>query len=172
MDSKRSAYETVNKLDVTGALAVAVAGTVLGSGGVAVVLGHATIGIHGDKVQGSVQAAADVRDVNIKGELVVEQSEHLVGVFVLHEVGAATNVGAVLMLGDELEAQLVAAGLDSVRLPVVGTVDAANLGASSAIRADGRVPFIAGVAVGARFIVRPSPVGVNDDAARGLGAAT
>lgn len=50
-------YKTVNELQVSWALAVAVSGSVLGTGLVARILGHATIGVHGNEVQSTVQAA-------------------------------------------------------------------------------------------------------------------
>lgn len=47
----------VNELEVAGTLAVAVAGSVGGTGLVGRELGHAAISIHGDEVQGAVQTA-------------------------------------------------------------------------------------------------------------------
>lgn len=50
-------YHSVDELEVTRALRVAVSSTILGSSGVGRVLGHATIGVHGDEVQRTVEAA-------------------------------------------------------------------------------------------------------------------
>ena len=55
--TRRETYLAVDELQITGALGIAVAGSVLGTGLVGRVLGHSTVGIHGDKIQGSVQAA-------------------------------------------------------------------------------------------------------------------
>jgi len=67
--------QAVDELDVTGALSIAVTGTVLGTGLVAAVLGDTTVKVHGDEVQGTVEAAANVGNINIEGELVVEEVE-------------------------------------------------------------------------------------------------
>lgn len=164
-------YKTINELDVTGALAVAVTSAVLGTSGVARVLGQTTIGVHGNEVEGTVQTAANTGNIHVKGELVAQQGEHLVGLVVLHEVHAAANVGAVLALGDELEAEGVAAGDGAVGGGVLGTVEAALLGAGGAVSADGLVPGVAVVAVGvAGELVSPSPVGVDGDGALDFGA--
>jgi hypothetical protein len=48
----------VDELEITRALRVAIAGTVLGTGLVAGVLGRTTILIHGDEVQSTVETAA------------------------------------------------------------------------------------------------------------------
>lgn len=55
--STRATYQAVDELEVTRALAVAVACSVLGASSVGGVLGHATVGVHGNKVNGTVQAA-------------------------------------------------------------------------------------------------------------------
>lgn len=51
-------YLAGDELEITGALGVAVTRAVLGTSGVAGVLGLATIKVHGDKVQSTVQAAS------------------------------------------------------------------------------------------------------------------
>ena len=48
----------VDELEITRALGIAVAGTVLGAGLVARVLGLATVLVHRDKVQGTIETAA------------------------------------------------------------------------------------------------------------------
>lgn len=70
---------------------------------------------YGNKVEGAIQATADVRDINVKGKLIAEELEHLVLVLALHEIHAGPNVLAVRVLLDVLEAQRVAVGLDTVR---------------------------------------------------------
>lgn len=54
---RRSTYQAVDELEVTGALAVAVSRSVLGTSSVGGVLGHATVGIHGNEVHSTVQTA-------------------------------------------------------------------------------------------------------------------
>jgi len=156
----------VDELKVARALSIAVAGTVLGASLVARVLAHTTISVHGDEVEGTVETAAQVRDIDIEGELVAEELEHLVLGVVLHQVDTRADIGAVLVLGDELEVQGVTAGGDTIGRRVVSAVDAAGLGAALAIRADGGIPLVAGVAVGrAGNSVSPAPVGIDGDGA-------
>lgn len=57
---RRITYQAVDKLEVTGALAVAVSRSVLGTSSVGGVLGHATVGVHGNKVHSTVQTALDL----------------------------------------------------------------------------------------------------------------
>lgn len=52
-----STYLAVDELQITGALAVAVSSSVLGSSRVGGVLGHAAISVHGDKVHGAIETA-------------------------------------------------------------------------------------------------------------------
>lgn len=66
---------TVDVLEITGALSVAVTGTVLGTSLVGGVLGLATIKIHGDEVESAVETAAGAGDIDIEGELVAEELE-------------------------------------------------------------------------------------------------
>lgn len=147
-------------------MAVAVSSTVLGTGLVPAVLGHAAVLVHRNKVQGPVQAAANLGNVHVKRELVAQQREHLVRGFIFHEIQPATDVLAVRAVGHELDAQLVAARGDAVGASVVGTIDAALLRTCLARGADGRVPLVAGVAVGGAVEdVRPAPVGVDGDGA-------
>jgi len=166
---------TSNELQVTRALAVAVTSSVLGTSLVAGVLGDTTVLVHGHEVQGTVQAARQLGNVNIEGELVAEEVEHLVRVLLasLHEVDTAANTLAVGVLGDELQAKSIAAGGDTVGAGVLGTVDATGAGTGLAVGADLVVPFVAGVAVGVTGGgVSPSPVGVEDDTAGDVGTRT
>jgi hypothetical protein len=136
------------------------------------VLGKATILVHGDEVQGTVQTAADAGNIDIEGEFVAEESEHLVGIIVLHEVDTAADVLAILVLLDELEAELVTAGLDAICRLILGAVNAALLSAGGTVGADGGIPFVTGVTVGSLLGVSPSPVGVDDNRSVDCAAAT
>ena len=95
----------------------------------------------------------------------------LVGVLAVHEIGTRADVLAVGALGDELEAELVAAGVDAVGAGVVGALNAALLGAGGLGGADGLVPLVAVVAVGAALNgVEPAPVGIDGDVGVDVGA--
>ena len=162
---------TVDELEVARALRVTVPSTVLGTGLVGWVLGHATVGVHGDKVQSAVETAGEVGDVDIKGELLVQQLKHLVGGVVLHHVQTRANV-LLLAGGDEVEAEGVAAGSHTISGLVAGTLEGAVGCARRIVRADGLVPGVAGVAVGVvADFVHPTPVGIDDHLAVVGGAA-
>jgi len=176
----------VDELQITGALSIAVTGTVLGTGLVALVLGHTTVLVHGDEVQGAVETAAELRHIDIEGELVAQQREHLVLVLAIQEVETRSDVGGcercfskeeltgftslygllltVVSLGDELQGQGVAACRCTVGTLVFGPVDGAVFGTRVGIGADGAVPLVAGIAIGvATDVVEPAPVGIDGD---------
>lgn len=155
-------YLATDELQVTSALSVTVSGTVLGTSLVGRVLAHTTVLVHGDEVEGTVKTAVEGRQVNIEGELVVHEGEHLVLVGAVHEVETGADVGAVLVLGQELESQGVTAGGGTVGRAVVGTLDLAVGRAALGVGAGGGVPLIAVVAVDVVALdVEPTPVGVD-----------
>lgn len=171
-----STYHTVDELHITGALAVAVTSAVLGTGVVALVLGKAAIGIHGDEVQGAIEATADAGDIDVKGELVAQKSESLIRLVVFKQVETAADVGAVLALGDKLEAEGVAARNGTIGSLVLGTVKTALGGTYLTASADALVPGVAIIAVRlVRELMSPSPVGIDDnralDSVAGAGSA-
>jgi hypothetical protein len=142
-------YLAGDELEIASALRVTVSSTELGTGLVGGVACHATILLHGDKVQGAVEAASDAGQVHVEGELVVEKVEGLVLCGAVEQVRTRADVGAVLVLGDEVELQGVAAGADTVGARVVGTLEGALGGAVGVGRASAG-PVVSVVAVGAR----------------------
>lgn len=140
-----SPYLATDELQITGALRITVSSTELGTGSVGRVLGLATISIHGNKVQGRVETALDLGQIDVEGQLVVLEREGLVPVGVLHEVQTGADVLAVLVLLDELQGQGVAAGGDAVGARVVGSLE----GAVGAVGLAGAVarPLVAVIAV-------------------------
>lgn len=85
---------TIDELQVARALCITVAGAVFGASLVGRVLRLATIFIHGDEVQGTIQATAELGQVNIKGELVAQKLERLVLIDAIHQVKTGANVGS------------------------------------------------------------------------------
>lgn len=150
--NRESTYLAVDELQVTRALRIAVAGTHLGTSLVAGVLSHTTIGIHLGEVEGAVETAGEVGDVDVEGELLVEELEHLVARVGLHEVetGADVLVGTA---GDEVELERGPAGGDTVGTGVVRSVQSAVGGAGGGVGAQGRVPGVSGVAVGVPAVI-------------------
>lgn len=166
-------YLAANELQISGALGIAVAGTVLCTGLVGRVLGHASVLVHSDEVEGSIQTALDGGQVDIEGELVVHQSEHLVLAGTVHQVETGANVGAVLVLREELESERVTARGGAVCLGVLGSLEGALAGAIGSRAARGS-PLVAIVAVGcSRGGVKPAPVMIDGHLAvhRGTAAA-
>lgn len=148
-------------------MGVAVAGTVLGASLVVGELRHATVGVHLTEVESAVETARELRHVNVEGELLVQELEHLVLGLAAHEVDTRADVGA----RDELQSERVAGGRDAVSTLVVGTVEGAVLRASDTVGTERGVPFITGVAVRVSADgVEPAPVGVEDNS-RVLGDA-
>lgn len=66
-------------------------------------------GTYGDEVESAVQAAAELGNVDVKGELVAEEREHLVLVGAFHQVHTGADVCPGLAVGDKLEGEGIAA---------------------------------------------------------------
>lgn len=92
---------TSNELQVTRALGVAVSNAVLSTSLVVGVLGDTAVGVHDDEVEGTVQTAREVGDVDGEGELLVQQVEDLVVRVIGHQVSTRSDVGT----GNEVQAQ-------------------------------------------------------------------
>lgn len=162
----------VDELDVTRALRVAVAGAVLGASLVTRELGHTTISSHLGEVEGAIETARKVGNVNIERELLVKGFEHLVVGLVCHEVDTRADVLA-LRLGDEFEGQSVAASGDTVGARVVSTVNSAARSASVRVTANAGIPLVTSVAVGITLGgVKPAPVGIESNCAAANSCAT
>lgn len=105
----------VDELDVVRALGVAVTGSVLCAGLVSGEAGGAAVGVHLDEVERAVEAARELRHVDVERELLVLEVELLVlRVGRVEEVHARADVGRVLAVRHELEAERVSAGGDTV----------------------------------------------------------
>ena len=154
-----STYQTVNELQVPGALAVTISSAVFSTSFTLALSGH------GDEVKSTIETAVKGGDINSEGELIASKLEDLVLVITVHEVGPGTDVLATLVVRDELQGERIAARGDTIGTLVVGnTFDDTVLGAGLVIRARRGVPLVAGVAVG--VVVRdvdPAPVGIQDD---------
>lgn len=156
-------YLATNPLQVTGTLRIAIAGTVLGTSLVSWVLRASSVLVHGDEVDGAVEAAAQFAVLNIESNFVAVHGKHLVLVVTVHEIKSGTNVSSVLVRVAELQGHSVTGGGNTVRSRVVSALDGTVRGAGLGVRASGRVPRVAVVAVLVTVDdVRPSPVGVDD----------
>lgn len=154
----------IDELDVVRALRVAVSSAVLGSSLVCRVFGHTTILVHFDEVKGSVQAAGQLRGVDVKGELLVEELEHLVLGIRGHKIQPRTDAPAERTIGDKLKRKSATGRSHSVRAGVVCSIEGAITSTCFAVRAEGSVPRVATVAVrGFGRLVQPTPVGIERD---------
>jgi hypothetical protein len=119
--ARLKAYLSVDELDIVWALRIAVSGSVLGTSLVARVLGHTTVGFHLREVDGTIETAAKVGDIDVEGEFLVLEFEHLVGRLAGHQVDTRTNIGT----GHELEGKSITRGGDTIGTRVVGTIQGA-----------------------------------------------
>jgi len=163
----------VDELDVARALSIAVSSTVLGTGLVVGETGLATILVHGHEVESAIETARKLRHVNIKGELLVLELEHLVVVVVLHEVDTGADIGRVRSVSNEFEREGASRGCDTICTSIVRTIERTLLGAGRRVGAVLSVPSVTSVTIG-RAIggMCPTPVGVQNDGAGFGGAAT
>ena len=97
------------------ALGITVTSSVLGTSLVVGEAGLATVGVHLDEVERAVETAGELGHVDVEGELLVEEVEHLVPrVGGVHEVDTRADVLRVRAVGHEPERKLVAACGDTV----------------------------------------------------------
>lgn len=158
-------YLSVNELDIVRALRVAVTRSVFGTGLVAAVLAHTTIGIHLGEIKSTVETTRKVGNINVEGELLVEEVEHLVvrGASWSHEVDTRSNV-LVRSSRNKVEPERVTRGGDTVCTSVVGTIEGTVGSARHVIWAKSSVPGVSSIAVGiSGGGVYPSPVSVEDN---------
>ena len=151
-----------DELEAPRAAGVAVPRAVLGAGLVGRVPRLAAVGVHGDEVQRAVNAALDRGEVDVKGQLVILEREHLVLVLRLQEEEPRPDVGGEVEVGLEPLRQGVLGYLDAVDAGIVGTLEGASVGAVLDGVALSLVPGVAGEAVhGGVDYVQPSEVGVH-----------
>jgi len=136
-------------------LGVTVSSTISRSSFVAGELAQSTVGGHLNKVQSAVETTGERRHVNIEGEFLVQEVEHLVvGVVLIKQVNSGSDVryslksatsqrkyDEGLTSSHELQAKFIAAGGNTVGGLVVGTVECASSSTSLTIGAQGCVPF-------------------------------
>lgn len=86
----------VDELQISWTLGITVSRSILGTGLVGRILLQATISIHRDEVQRTVQTAGQVRQIDVERELLAAgEFEHLICGVVLHQIGARSDVGGV-----------------------------------------------------------------------------
>ena len=140
MRSRENNYLSVDELDVVGALSITVAGSVFGTSLVASETGETTVGVHLREVESTVETAGKVGDIDVKGELLVLELEHLIGGIGSQEVDTRADVLAAGVGSDELERQGIAADGDTVGGRIISTLNCAVLGAGDVVGAESSVP--------------------------------
>jgi len=155
---------TIDKLDVSWALGIAISSSIVGSSVVSRELRKSTISWHLGEVKSSIETTWQLGNINIKGEFSVDKLEHLVLVST-HEVVSRSNILAILCHGDESEFQGISISKDTIGVVpgvFVDSVNGAVFGTFDIIWAERAVPRVASVAVGvSTVVVEPSPVGVE-----------
>lgn len=135
-------------------------------------MAETTVLLHLDKIERTVDSAGNLGNIDIEGELLVKEMEHLVFAVAVHEVNTSADI-SVIALGKKFDTKLVAARGDAVDGRIVSTLHGAVLGASLAISANGGVPGSASVAIRiALGAVEPSPVGIEGDGSIALSLAS
>lgn len=144
---KRATYYAVDKLQVARTLSIAVSSTVLGTGLVVRVLSHATVFVHRDEVQCAIQTAREVREIDIKRELLVQQTEHLVRGIRLHEIQSRANVST-RALRHKRQLQRIPTGCGAVSGTIICALESAVGCACLVVLTESGVPRVACVAIG------------------------
>mmetsp|Transcript_43316 Transcript_43316/g.109766 ORF Transcript_43316/g.109766 Transcript_43316/m.109766 type:complete len:243 (-) Transcript_43316:137-865(-) len=154
----------LHELDVVRALRVAIAGAVLGSGGVPLAIQIAVL-VHLDEVHGAVQAAGQVADVNVHGEFTVLQLEHVVGVVAVHDVQPGAVVVSVGALCHEIEGHAIVLAVrgHAIGSGIVSALQRTGLRTSRRVRTEGRVPSVLIRVAVLPALVDPAPIRVEHD---------
>jgi len=146
-------HRSVEEVRPTTALRITVAGTE--SGASLVKRRETTIRRHLREVQGTVEGTWNVRHVDVKGELLVQNMEVLILCSVIEEVYTRATV-------TEDQVERIAASSDSICAIVIGSVYGAVGSAGSCVRAEGLVET-GGVASLTASSVHPTVVGIEDN---------
>lgn len=144
----KKTYLAVDELQIPRALRITVTSSVLGTGIVARVPGQATVGIHGDKVESSVQSAGQFGRIHINSEFLIEQLEYLISAIILHQEQTRANVRP----SDEVQSEGIAIGGSTVSGGIVSTFQGAVFGTGLVIRAQRRIPLYSEAQLALPFI--------------------
>ena len=148
------------------ALRVAVACPILGACLVGCEGRLAAVSSHLYKVEGPVETAWKLRNIDIESKFLVFEVEHLVVVLVFQEVDTGTDVSGILAFRDELKLERVSRGGNTVCARVVCAIEGTVGGTGLWVGAEGGVPLVAVVTVvGTLGAVKPAPVRVQNDGA-------
>jgi hypothetical protein len=163
---------TIDELQITGALGITVAESILGTS--ISVLALATISFHLHKVKRTVESTVKVGIIHSVSEFLVLQLEELVGVFGVHQVVTRAHIPAVRALSHETQSEAVTRSFHAICVLILCTssLDDAVFCAGFGIGAKACVPGIASVAVvGLPLGMEPAPIGIDCDITR-LGLAS
>lgn len=94
---------SINKLDVSWALSITVSSSVISTGVVSRELVESTVMWHLGEVESSVDTAWQLRNIDVEGELSVNEFEHLILVITTHEIVSRSDVLSVLTVSNESE---------------------------------------------------------------------
>lgn len=114
-----NAYLAIDEFAIVGTLSVAITS----SGGV---LGHTTVCIHLNKTDSTIEKARKVGHVVIECKLLILHVEHKIVGVIVHEVDTGDNVG-VRTLHDEVEAEVITGGRDTIDTAVVRSIESTVL---------------------------------------------
>ena len=109
------------------ALSVTVSSPVLSTRLITRESGQSTVRVHRNEVESAIETARELRHVEVEGEFLVQEVEHLVFRLVLEQVDTGSDIFSVLVARDELELEFTATRGDTIGSLVVDTLDCAVL---------------------------------------------
>jgi hypothetical protein len=127
---------SVDEFDIVWALSVTVSSAVSSTGRVGTFT-KVSILTHLHKVEGTVQTTGKLRNIDIEGELLSSEFEHLVVVVIGHHVHATTDVFGILTLSNKSHLEVVSGSLNAVGASeriVVDSVESAVARTTETIR--------------------------------------
>ena len=98
------------------ALCITISSTVLSTGSIST-LTLITVLAHLYEIEGAIQSAWELGNIDIKSELYTPKLEHLIVIVVTHHIHATTNVFRVLSLCDKAHLEVVGGSLNAVSAP-------------------------------------------------------
>lgn len=139
---------TVDELEISGTLGITVSSSVFGASLVGRESGHTTVSVHLYKVEGAVETARQLRDINVEGEFLIVAVEHLIVRLTArsHQVNTGADV-LLLAIRDELESKGVTGGGDTISCSVVSAIESTVSCASGTTWASRSIPSVSSITI-------------------------
>ena len=146
-------------------LSIAIASSIFGTSLVVPTL--ASIFLHFDEIQSSIETARHLGYINIKSELSVLKLEHLIVLVIRHQETSGTNILGVRTAGNKADIQAGSSTADAISAApcaLINPIKGALARTGRVVGAQAMIPGVAGVAICVPAdVVSPSPIGVHGD---------